>query len=286
VTWPDGTRGIFPHIIERGKPGVIAVRADGRRFVNEANGYHDYVRALLAATPDGEVARSWMICDHAFIRRWGLGIVRPGPLPMGYWLKSGYLHRAPTLEALAGKLGIAPQVAQTVVEYNNGAREGRDEQFGRGWSPYNRYQGDPERAPNPNVAPIEHGPFYAIEVIPGSFGSFAGLRTDADARVLRGDGSPIPGLFAAGADMASIMGGHYPAGGINLAPPWCSATAPRWPPRHRRRSALRQPAQQQPNRAPPGHQHDFKGRPRLRRKGSHRQPRHHHRAQRYGGQNL
>jgi hypothetical protein len=77
VTWPDGARH-FPHIIERGKPGVIAVRADGRRFVNEANGYHDYVRALLAATPDGEVARSWMICDHAFIRRWGLGIVRPG----------------------------------------------------------------------------------------------------------------------------------------------------------------------------------------------------------------
>lgn len=218
VTWRDGSRGIFPHIIERGKPGVIAVRADGQRFVNEANGYHDYVRALLAVTPEGETARSWMICDHAFIRRWGLGVVRPAPLPLGYWIKSGYLHRAPTIAALAAQLGIAPQLAQTVADYNRGAREGRDDHFGRGWSPYNRYQGDPERSPNPNVAPIERGPFYAIEVIPGSFGSFAGLKTDADARVLREDGSAIAGLFAAGADMASIMGGHYPAGGINLGP--------------------------------------------------------------------
>lgn len=218
VTWPDGETGIFPHIIDRGKPGVIAVRADGRRFVNEANGYHDYVSALMAATPDGEAARSWMVCDDRFIRRWGLGIVKPWPLRMGHWLKTGYLKRASTLEALADQLGISTQLAHTVADYNAGARQGKDEQFGRGWSPYNRYQGDPELTPNPNVAPIEHAPFYAVEVIPGSFGSFAGLKTDASARVLREDGTAIGNLFAAGADMVSIMGGHYPAGGINLGP--------------------------------------------------------------------
>jgi succinate dehydrogenase/fumarate reductase flavoprotein subunit len=218
VAWPDGTKGIFPHIIERGKPGLIAVLANGRRFVNEADGYHDFVRAMLAATPQSQTARAWLICDHRFIRRWGLGVVRPAPLPLGYWVKSGYLYRAPTLAGLAQQIGIDPQLAQTVADYNLGAYEGRDDAFGRGSTPYNRYQGDPERQPNPNVAPIEHAPFYAVEVLPGSFGSFAGLKTDAQARVLQRDGAPIPGLFAAGADMASIMGGHYPAGGINLGP--------------------------------------------------------------------
>ncbi|RVU07767.1 FAD-dependent oxidoreductase [Novosphingobium umbonatum] len=218
VTWPDGQQGIFPHIIERGKPGVIAVRANGRRFVNEANGYHDYVSALLAATPSGEEARSWMICDHRFLRRWGLGVVKPAPLPVTYWQRSGYLRSAGTLAELARMCGIDEALVDTVARYNQGARQGRDDEFGRGWSPYNRYQGDPELSPNPNVAPIEHGPFHAVEVVPGSFGSFAGLKTDAHARVLREDGAVIDGLYAAGADMASIMGGHYPAGGINLGP--------------------------------------------------------------------
>ncbi len=218
ICWPDGTKGVFPHIIERGKPGVIAVRADGKRFVNEADGYHDYVTALHAATPHGDLARSWLICDHLFIRRWGLGIVRPAPIPMRYWIKSGYLRRAPTLGKLATLCGIDPQLEETVRCYNDDARKGQDSAFGRGGSAYNRNQGDPERVPNPNLAPIERGPYYAIEVLPGSFGSFAGIKTDAHARVLRADDTIVPGLFAAGADMASIMGGHYPAGGINLGP--------------------------------------------------------------------
>lgn len=218
VVWPDGSEGVFPHIIERGKPGVIAVRIDGRRFVNEADGYHDFVTALLAATPEGEPARCWLICDDRFLRRWGLGVVKPDPVPAWHWRRSGYLKSAETLAELASQCGISHVLLQTVEDYNHGARQGRDDQFGRGWSPYNRYQGDPQVQPNPNVAPIEHGPFHAVEVIPGSFGSFAGLRTDPCARVVDEDGRAIPGLFAAGADMASIMGGNYPAGGINLGP--------------------------------------------------------------------
>lgn len=218
VRWPDGSTGVFPHIIERGKPGVIAVRADGRRFVNEADGYHDFVAALLAATPMGEPARAWLICDDRFLRRWGLGVVKPDPVPAWHWRRSGYLKSARTIEELARVCGISEQLAHTVDHYNLGARKGRDDDFGRGWSSYNRYQGDPERQPNPNVAPIERGPFHAVEVVPGSFGSFAGLRTDGSARVLGGENMPIPGLFCAGADMASIMAGFYPAGGINLGP--------------------------------------------------------------------
>jgi succinate dehydrogenase/fumarate reductase flavoprotein subunit len=218
LVWPDGAEGVFPHIIDRGKPGVIAVRADGRRFVNEANGYHDYVSALFAATPAGKPARSWLVCDNAFLRKWGLGVVRPAPFPRGWWRRSGYLKTAPSLAALARQCGIAPELEQTVARFNAAAAEGRDPEFGRGESPYNRYQGEAGRRPNPTLGPIARGPFHAVEVVPGSFGTFAGLATDGAARVLHEDGSPIPGLFAAGADAASVMGGHYPSGGINLGP--------------------------------------------------------------------
>jgi succinate dehydrogenase/fumarate reductase flavoprotein subunit len=218
LRWPDGRRGVFPHIIDRGKPGVIGVLASGQRFVNEANGYHDYVTALLAATPEGQPARSWLVCDHRFIRRWGLGVVKPWPVPMWWWLRTGYVKRAPTLAALAEKCGIGPALVETVAEFNRDAARGEDTRFGRGWSPYNRYQGEAGREPNPNMAPIEQAPFYAVEVVPGSFGTFAGLVTDAQARVLRPDGAPIAGLYAAGADAASVMGGFYPSGGINLGP--------------------------------------------------------------------
>ncbi|WP_241388136.1 FAD-dependent oxidoreductase [Pseudomonas aeruginosa] len=216
----DGETGHFPHIIERGKPGVIGVLANGRRFVNEAHGYHDYVAALLEATPPGQPARSWLVCDRRFLRRYGLGYVRPAPLPIAAHLRSGYLKRGTSLDQLARSCGIDPSgLAATVAEYNRHAREGRDPEFGRGGTAFNRKQGDPAYpGPNPCVAPIERGPYYAVQVEPGCFGTFAGLKTNAQARVLDGGGQPIPGLYAAGADMASLFAGHYPSGGINLGP--------------------------------------------------------------------
>ena len=78
----DGTTGHFPHIIERGKPGIIGVLSNGQRFVNEANGYYDYVTAMVAAAPPGEEVASWLICTHGFQRRYGLGISRPFPVPL------------------------------------------------------------------------------------------------------------------------------------------------------------------------------------------------------------
>ena len=107
---------------------------------------------------------------------------------------------------------------QTVTAYNRHAVNGEDPAFGRGTTPYQRLQGDAAHHPNPCVAPIAPGPFFAVKVKPGSFGTFAGLRTDGSARVLNAQGQPIKGLYAAGTDMASVMGGHYPAGGINLGP--------------------------------------------------------------------
>ena len=219
VRYPGGRTGLYPHIIDRGKPGLIAVLADGRRFVNEANGYHDVVSAMVKAVPEGQEVASWLICDHRFQRRYPFGMSKPFPVPVWPYVRSGYLQRGRTLEALALQCGIDPKgLVRTVSEYNLHARSGQDPAFGRGSTLFNRRSGDPDQQPNPCVAPIGPGPFYAIKVRPGSFGTFAGLRTDPSARVLREDGAPIAGLYAVGCDQASVMGGHYPSGGINLGP--------------------------------------------------------------------
>lgn len=219
VPWPDGRRGLFPHIIDRGKPGVIGVLADGRRFCNEGLGYHDHVTALRAAVAPGQPLRSWLVCDHRFLRRYGLGIVRPAPMPWQGWARRGYLRTADTVEGLARACGIDPAgLAATLARWNAGAARGEDPEFGRGTSAYMRLQGDPDQRPNPCAAPIRQPPFHAVEVVPGSFGRFRGLAVDGRARVLRADGTPIPGLWAAGTDAASPFGGFYPAGGINLGP--------------------------------------------------------------------
>ncbi len=219
VPYLDGHVGHFPHIIDRAKPGVIGVLKNGRRFVNEAGGYYDYVDAMVKAVPEGEEVCSWLVCSHRFQRRYGLGISRPAPLPFKHWIKKGYLKSAKTMEALAVECGIDPQgLKQTVDEYNHHAQLGEDPAFGRGSTPYNRKNGDPANRPNPCVAPLDQGPFYAVKVQPGSFGTFAGLKTNEYAQVLNTANQPIDGLYAAGSDMASIMGGFYPAGGINLGP--------------------------------------------------------------------
>ena len=219
VPHADGSLGHFPHIIERAKPGIIGVLSNGQRFVNEADGYFDYVSAMVANAPAGEEVASWLICSHAFQRRYGLGMSRPFPVPLAPFIRSGYLKRGATLEALADACGIDRNgLTNTVAQYNQHARHGKDPLFGRGSTPYNRKQGDALHSPNPCVAPIEQGPFYAVKVEPGCFGTFAGLKVNAQAQVLDPHGQAISGLYAAGGDMASIMGGHYPAGGINLGP--------------------------------------------------------------------
>ncbi|WKC38240.1 FAD-dependent oxidoreductase [Ectopseudomonas chengduensis] len=220
VPYPDGSVGHFPHIIDRGKPGIIGVLQNGKRFVNEAGGYYDYVDAMLKAIPEDQQACSWLICDHRFQRRYGLGFARPAPVPLWPHIRNGYLKRGHSLEALAQACGIDPiGLVATVDEFNQHARRGEDPLFGRGSTAFNRRSGDAQHnGPNPCVAPIERGPFYAVKVQPGCFGTFAGLRTDGHARVLDGAGQPIPGLYAAGTDMASPMGGHYPSGGINIGP--------------------------------------------------------------------
>ncbi|EXL03616.1 FAD-dependent oxidoreductase [Aquamicrobium defluvii] len=220
VPYRDGTKGRFPHLIDRYKPGIIAVLKNGHRFVNEADSYHDVGQAMIReCTAMGQPVEAWLICDAKALRKYGMGFVKPFPVPHLHHLRSGYLLRGRTLRELARHTGIdADGLADTVARFNHAAAGGEDPDFGRGRSAYNRFLGDADHEPNPCLAPLEMGPFFAIRIVVGDLGTFAGLKTDEHARVLAEDGQPIPGLNAVGNDMASIMGGNYPGGGITLGP--------------------------------------------------------------------
>lgn len=218
---PDGEEWLWAHhSLDRGRPGVIAVNAAGRRFVNEADSYHDFVEGMLRSHREVPTIPAWLICDRPTLRRYGLGMVKPLWQRLGPWLAAGYLFKGDTLEALAQRIGVDPRgLADTVERHNRDAARGVDSEFGRGERAYNRHLGDPDHAgPNSCLGPIRTGPFFAVALHPGIIGTSIGLRTDADARVLDENGAPIPGVYACGNDMASVMRGRYPGPGITLGP--------------------------------------------------------------------
>jgi succinate dehydrogenase/fumarate reductase flavoprotein subunit len=214
----DGTSAVYPHTVtDRGKPGLIAVDQQGQRFVNEATSYHEFVLGQLRAGRRANPA--WLVCDKRFLWRYGLGAVRPFTVSTSQFVASGYLKRASTLQGLAREMGVpAEAMVATVERCNADARRGVDSQFGRGSDIYQRHLGDADHGPNPCVAPIEHAPFHAVAVQPADLGMAAGIVTDATARVLGTGGQPIPGLYACGNDMQSVMHGAYPGPGITLGP--------------------------------------------------------------------
>ena len=214
----DGSTGVFPHTVtDRAKPGLIAVDADGKRFVNEAISYHEFVRAQLANAD--RAIPAWLICDRKFLWKYGLGKVRPFSLSTRANVASGYLKWANTIKALAEATVIPAESLQaTIKSYNEYAERGEDPDFGKGGNIYQRHLGDAENKPNPCVAPITDAPFYAVAVRPADLGMSSGIVTDPQARVLRPDGSAIDGLYACGNDMASVMEGAYPGPGITLGP--------------------------------------------------------------------
>jgi len=216
----DGTTSVYPHIIlDRAKPGLIAVNSAGRRFVNEADSYHDFVAAMLRAHQTVPSIPAFLICDGTFIRDYGIGLVHPGTRDLSRFLKSGYLTRADSVAALARTIGVdADSLQHTVARYNEFARIGLDEDFGRGSSPLNRFNGDADHKPNPCMRPIGPSPFFAVAVWPADLAGSAGLHIDENARVLDLNQRPIDGLYAAGADAASIFRGTYPGPGTMIGP--------------------------------------------------------------------
>lgn len=216
----DGSTAVFPHfVLDRGKPGLVAVDRTGRRFVNEATTYHLFGQALHAANRLRPTIPCFFVCDHAFVLKYGLGMIRPRGLNLAGAVADGYAKRAGSIAELAGLLGIEPAVLQETVARNNAyAADGVDPEFGKGGDAYQRNLGDAAHGPNPCLGPIATAPFYAIEVRPGDIGASVGLVTDADARVLDPAGRPVPGLYACGNDMDSMMAGIYPGPGITIGP--------------------------------------------------------------------
>ena len=215
----DGSTAVYPHLVERAKPGVIAVNRAGQRFCDEAGAYHDVVKHWIDTSPADGPLHAWLICDRRFLWRYGLGAVSPRtpftPLPV-WALWTDYLKVSRTIEGLARACGIESSALRATVDRYNHFAPASDPDFQRGENPYDRYQGDARTQPNPCLAPIIHAPFFAVRLEPGSLGTFAGLESDAQGHVLRANGEPIPGLYACGNDMAPVMGGFYPSGGITV----------------------------------------------------------------------
>jgi succinate dehydrogenase/fumarate reductase flavoprotein subunit len=221
VDYGGGEVGVFPHLLDRYKPGVIGVLRNGKRFTNESNSYHDVGAAMIRACAEQgqKDTAMWLVCDKTTLGKYGLGFVKPAPMPIGKFLRNGYLLQGATLAELAQNAGIdAAGLEQTVRDFNVGATKGEDPAFGRGSTSFNRYLADPSHQPNPCVAPVQQGPFYAVKVIMGDLGTFDGIQTSVVGEVLRRDGAPIDGLYAVGNDRASIMGGNYPGAGITHGP--------------------------------------------------------------------
>lgn len=210
---------VFPHIWDRSKPGFIAITLQGQRFVNEAAPYMMFGQDMVKASGGGADVRAWLVCDSAAIRRYGLGLARP-MMPLGQHLRSGYILSGNSLAELALRTGVPVTTLQeTVAQYNEDARRGVDTKFGKGADAFSRFQGDPDVKPNPNMAPLEKSPFYAVEIFCADFGTFTGLRANLHAQVLQhGSQEPIIGLYVAGNDMATMMGSHSVGGGITLGP--------------------------------------------------------------------
>ena len=221
ATRADGTTAVYPHIVlDRAKPGLVAVGSTGKRFTNEAVAYHEFTRAMYRANgKPGTTIPAWLVCDRRFIWRYGLGMIRPMTPRLRSHVASGYLHEAQTVEHLARSIGVDPAgLFETVQRQNEFARSGIDADFAKGGNPYDRANGDPANRPNPCLGPIDKAPFYAVRIEPTPLGTSLGLRTNERAQVCDAAGKPLEGLYAAGNDMHSVMGGEYPGAGAQLGP--------------------------------------------------------------------
>jgi 3-oxosteroid 1-dehydrogenase len=216
---PGGAMRVAGILAERQYPGQYVVNAAGRRFVSEAAPYTVFGRAQIAGHRTGvDHIPAYMICDSRYLRR-NLVMGRlPGRALGKPFFDAGIAFTADTIQELATAIGVPPAaLGETHERFNRFARNGVDEDFHRGESAYENYYADPT-CPNPNLAPIEHPPFYAIKIVPGDLGTKGGLLTNEHAQVLRADGSVIAGLYATGNASSAVMGNDYAGPGATIGP--------------------------------------------------------------------
>ncbi|MCL5041293.1 MAG: FAD-binding protein [Gammaproteobacteria bacterium] len=222
VPGEDRARGVFA---ERAFPGAIVVNANGQRFVNEAAPYLEFVDAMYRdqQASGGKSIPAWVIFDSKFRFNYAMGPLMPAQIMPDSrlrkeWLNSLY-YKADSLSELAQQIGVDTQgLADTVKRMNGFAASGDDEEFQRGGNVFDQYYGDSNVKPNPCLAPIEKGPYYAMPMYAGDIGTKGGLLTNEHAQVLRENAEPIDGLYAIGNTSASVMGTTYPGAGGTLGP--------------------------------------------------------------------
>lgn len=207
-----------------GRPWSVCVNRNGVRFVDEACGYDDFGRAMVADhLKTGANMPCWLIFDAKFRAKFSAGGLMPTvhtpehKVPKDWW--DHYVFRADSIEELAGKIAVPVEaLRQTVANMNGYAKTGVDPEFGRGMNVYDQFFGDPTVTPNPNLGPIDKPPFYAVPINNGDLGTKGGLKCDARARVIDGKGVPIAGLYAAGNNSGSPFGDVYPGAGATIGP--------------------------------------------------------------------
>lgn len=200
-------------------PHAILVDQSGVRYMNEGGSYMAYCKGMLERNKLVAAVPSWAIFDQQYMNKYMLAGKMPGSRKPQRWFDQGYLHKADSIEALAQELKIDPAALKGTVERFNGfVARNRDEDFHRGERAYDRWLGDPFQQPSETLGAIERGPFYAVPVVPGDVSTYGGVVTDESARVLREDGTVIPGLYATGVSTASMMGRSYPGAGCSVGP--------------------------------------------------------------------
>ncbi|MET7896555.1 FAD-binding protein [Streptomyces mirabilis] len=212
IALPRG--GVFPLVSERCIPGMVIVNREGKRFVNEASPYVNFVHAQL----EGGHVPVYEIFDAKARGRYQFAGILPGKdFPRSFY-RSGLVTKADTLPELASRIGVPGDALEaTVARFNGFAAKRKDEDFHRGDSPYDNYYGD-HSLPNPNLDTIDSGPYYAVRIEAGDLGTKGGLVTDVHGRVLQPDGTVIPGLYATGNASAAVMGNEYAGAGATIGP--------------------------------------------------------------------
>ena len=217
---PGGGGGMKPPMQgSMSKPHAIIVDKSGMRYMAEACSYIEFSERMIERNRTTPAIPSWLIVDSQHMKKYGLLGAKPGSKKLAPMVQSGFLRSGNTLDELAAACGLdATSLRATVDRFNTFARNGKDEDFHRGDWTYHQWLGDPYHTPSQTLGTIEEGPFYAVEIYPGDVSTLGGVVTDANARVLRADGTPIPGLYATGTSAATVMAGNSPGAGASIGP--------------------------------------------------------------------
>jgi hypothetical protein len=195
----------------------MIIDSTGRRFANEAESYHEFVKIMHAR----DIKRTYLIADRNFLRTYGMGMALPWPYHNWNRLRQGYLFSAPSISSLAAKIGVpADALTETIVEVNDMAKTGVDLQFHKGVTSCDQFYGEHSKdLKNPNLGSCSQGPFYALPIYPGNVSTLHGLPTNAEAQVLDKAGKPIAGPYVVGCDQNHVFRG-YPGVTRALGPGW------------------------------------------------------------------